>query len=608
MSRIDSSSYRNDVSESSVNRQTQPDSYSSRKSPERTFDSRVGENNFRAASLKVSLNKAANARQSNAAAQPAEPSPSEALDRINNLPVPSLNDKTATRVYQQQRADIAGAGLKTAKPPTRDDFKGLPGRLAEMEYRDSLSAYNSTVKSLRDISTAANADLKTSPTAVLDDSAKRVWEAAESNPQAGAQVLAEEIETLNAKYGPEAGGQLIGKLNQDFKSDPFDHDLSNILTFAGGEETGGFGQVGLPEAQRNAVGTAIGQAYDKMSPADRTDFVKNLVAETEADSFRGNFIGGDATRIADLISRSDSAALKTDAVNAFTERMVEIQPKAFGNNGGVDIKALANSAAIIAGSGANGAAQSEMFGTIIRSFPEMNGDQLKSLMDDPALKDNLSKVFINNSEAIVKSLTNEAGGLLDPDSSDGLRQFFEMTMFSKNPGELREQVMGEAVRVISEFADPSASPTAGRSKTDDVRTAGSLIGLVQAAALNKKGEIQNDQKSREETTKMFVGMAFAFVPGASDVLGKGSGKLLEVAYSQGVDYAKSHAESGFSSLINDLTDGDSLENIDEGFKSIRGLSFEVRQSLENNDALYQAFNDGYTETGVDQLFVNAFDK
>ncbi len=606
MFKIDGGNYNNKITEAANKPVVKPVTVN--KPNPFAFNSKIGENAFQASALKLSLNKLTGDLPTENPPSPVVLSPYEALNKINELPVPSLNDQAATRVYQQQRAEIADAALQNATPPDRADYDSLPGRLAAMEYQDSLSFYNNSVKSLKDISTAANADLLTSPSAVLDDSAQRVWEAGQNSPQEGAQALAEEINDLNAKYGPKAGEQLITKLYQDSKDGDYEHDLNNILTFAGGDETNAFGQVGLPAAQRDCIGTAIGQAYDKMSPTDRADFVKNLVAETEADSFRGNAIGGDATRIADLIARSDSQTLKNDAVNALTERMVEIQPGRLGNNGGVDIKNLANSAAIIAGSGATGAEQTAMFGTIIKSFPDMNSGQLKSLMDDPALKDNLSEIFINNSAAITKSLTNEAGGLLDSHSSDGLRQFFEMTMFSKNPGALREDVMGEAVKLISRFADPTAAPGFGRTKADDARTAGSLVGLVQAAAINQKDSIQDDQKSREETTSMFVGMAFAFVPGASKVLGEGSGKLLELAYDKGVEFAKSHAESGFTGMINDLTDGDALENIDDGFKAIRDLRFQVSKSLdgEQNSELYQAFNEGYTETGVDQLFVQAF--
>ena len=65
-----------------------------------------------------------------------------------------------------------------------------------------------------------------------------------------------------------------------------------------------------------------------------------------------------------------------------------------------------------------------------------------------------------------------------------------------------------------------------------------------------------------------------------------------------------------AAFISKLNDGESLKNIDEGFKAIRDLRFQVSQSLsgENQAALYNAFNGGYTETGVDQLFAEAFGK
>lgn len=603
--RVEGNSYTSSNSETTNASRTEAVQY--REPSEPVFRSNVGDRNFQTDVLRFSLTQRAEFLPTDAAdPQPIALSPHEALDQINQLPVPSLDDPVATRAYQQQRAELADTGLQNAQPPTRADFESLPPRLADMEYQDALTYYNGTVSELEAVSIAANADLQTEPTALLGDSAQRVRDAAERNPQEGAAVLAREIEALNAKYGPEAGGQLIAQLYEDSKNGDF--DLTNVLSFAGGDETsGGLGTAGLPEAQREAIGTAVGQAYDSMSPEDRAAFIDDLTATIEHDGFRGNALGGDTARVADIIARGDSSALENDLFDAVTKRMVEIQPKRFGNNGGVDVIALANSAAILAGGAATGTEQAAMFNRIIQSFPEMHPDQLASLMEDPALKDNLGKVFINNSEAIMRGLTNEQGDLIDPNSMDGLRQFFEMTMFSRNGGELREQVMGEAVRLISEFADPTAAPTAGREKTDDARTAGSLIGLVQAAAINQREAIQDDQKSREETTKMFVGMAFAFAPGASEVLGEGSATLLEFAYEQGKEYAQENAQSGLGGLINNLVDGDSLENISEGFKAIRELRFQVSNSLENRGDLYEAFNDGYTLTGVDQLFAEAFD-
>jgi hypothetical protein len=130
---------------------------------------------------------------------------------------------------------------------------------------------------------------------------------------------------------------------------------------------------------------------------------------------------------------------------------------------------------------------------------------------------------------------------------------------------------------------------------------------VQTAALNQKDAIQDNQKTREDTVKMFTGMAFSFVPGAGKVLGEGSDKILQLAYDKGKEFAQSHAESGLTSVINNLLDGDALKNIDEGFKSIRDLRYTISGDvLANNRELADSFELGYAATGVDQLFKKLF--
>lgn len=80
--------------------------------------------------------------------------PSEAVAEINDLPRPDRENPQAIEDYNKKRANIADAALLYAKPPTRDDFKGLPPRLVEVEYRDALSSYNSDASQLREASQA----------------------------------------------------------------------------------------------------------------------------------------------------------------------------------------------------------------------------------------------------------------------------------------------------------------------------------------------------------------------------------------------------------------------------------------------------------------------
>ncbi len=573
-------------------------------------DSRVGERNLQTGIVKTGLNRQLNdppmanppvgTQPVGAPTNPAAVNltPQAAVDRLKTTPTPPLTDPVATRNNLQQRADIADTALRNAVPPT-------PTNPASLEARDDLNAYHTNIQTLQNISTAAHTALNAPPTDVLNDASGRVWGAGRGGPQAGAQALGQEIQNLNTTYGSQAGGQLVGRLYQDSKDGSYGHNLNNLLTHAGGNEANNLGAIGLPPAQRDVIGTAVGQAYDQMSPADRTGFINGVVEQTRLNGFANYALGGDPARISDLIGRSGNTTLKTDAVNAFTQRMADTEGALFDSNQGVDVRALANGAATIAASG-TGPEYTAMFTNIVKNFSEMKPGQFEHLMEDPALKDNLSRAFINNSDAIIRGMTDEAGGLRDAKSSDGLRQFFEMTMFSGDPGQLRQQVMGEAVRVISQYGDPTAAPTAGRTKADDARTAGSLIGLVQAAALNQKDSIEASQESRQETVEMFTGMAFSFAPGASQVLGKGASNLLEAGFEQGKEYAQEQANSGIGNLINELNDGEALENIDNGFKEIRDLSFQVSSTLENNDDLYNAFNSGYSRTGVDQLFAKEF--
>ncbi len=75
-------------------------------------------------------------------------------------------------------------------------------------------------------------------------------------------------------------------------------------------------------------------------------------------------------------------------------------------------------------------------------------------------------------------------------------------------------------------------------------------------------------------------------------------------YDKAKDFAKDHAESGLSGFINKMLDGDALKNINTLFNELRDLKFKIASGL--SEKLADAFGNGYTETGVDQLFQKAF--
>jgi hypothetical protein len=122
--------------------------------------SKVGETNFHANNLKNFLNRTADVQKiaNTLPSNNSNLSPSAAVDKINNLPVRDINDSAAVREYNRQRAAIADEALKTATPPTREDFKSLNGATADYEYREAKSSYDTQIRQLKDASESAKTD------------------------------------------------------------------------------------------------------------------------------------------------------------------------------------------------------------------------------------------------------------------------------------------------------------------------------------------------------------------------------------------------------------------------------------------------------------------
>lgn len=94
-----------------------------------------------------------------------QPTPGDALNKINQLPQPNAKNTAAIKTYKEQRSRIAEDAVKNSTPPKFEDFRrlGLNGATASMEYRDALSGYNSQIGELKKIS----AEAKTYPDKIL---------------------------------------------------------------------------------------------------------------------------------------------------------------------------------------------------------------------------------------------------------------------------------------------------------------------------------------------------------------------------------------------------------------------------------------------------------
>lgn len=405
------------------------------------------------------------------------------------------------------------------------------------------------------------------------------------NYEEGSAALASEIERLNAVHGPEAGGKLIAKL---FKDDPA--GATNMLRFAGGPSG----------SNRSTVGTAMGQAYDSMNDADQKSFANMLARTTVADAFTPHLDGSQPTRLGELVASSFSTDFKRAVVGEMMNEAGNIKPKIFGDNGGVDVKALFNSAAIIAESGGQDL-QVELFGTIAKGLGKVN---LPSLTNDPQLKDRLSQLFINNGPEIIRANAPD-GAFLDKQAMDGMVKFFELTLFSEDPGTRRQDLMKSVITTMQDAGDAlKASPPVsqaqyeqehgGFSQQDHVEAMGGLAATVWKAAQNQKTKIQADQKAREETAKLFVGMAFAFVPGAGDVIGtaaaeggdflsKVSDKAVNYAWDKGKGMFESRAQKLVNQKLGAMTSGDALSNIDTLLGSMKDTVVTINAGMPNDE-------------------------
>lgn len=224
-----------------------------------------------------------------------------------------------------------------------------------------------------------------------------------------------------------------------------------------------------------------------------------------------------------------------------------------------------------------------------------NGDAFNNFRDNKIFKDNLSEIFIHHGKEILKAQAPD-GAFTDSSFISGMTKFFEMTLFTKNPGGLRDQLMQSVIKTMSDVGDASKAPPLapeeyeklhnGWSQQDHVEVMGGLQAMILQAASNQKeyikNEILNDQAKKQELIGFVTGMAFAFLPGAGDIFGKIAAdgasflkqipdKIINYTFDQGKSQIESAAKDGLISLLKNMNGSNSaaLSDIDAfigGFK------------------------------------------
>ncbi len=397
----------------------------------------------------------------------------------------------------------------------------------------------------------------------------------------GAEVLASEIDRLNTLYGREATGELLAKL---YRENP--DELGTAIRLSDD----------LSDSQKFDLGMAFGEAFDTFSADEKNGFGEWVANNIYADAFTPSAMGNSADTFGDILSRGFNSEMKTAAVNGIMELAGTIQPKRFGDNGGVDVQALFTSAAMIADS-AYGEPRTAMLETIIETLPKIN---LPSLIKDTEVKDALSRLFMSAGEDLLHRAAPD-GAFGSQDFQAGMIAFMELTLFSENPNSLRPQTMEYMVRLTQDVGDAAAEPPVsqaeyeashgGWSQQDHVEVMSGLMAMTWKAADNQQNAIKASEAQQKQTMQMFTGLAFSFVPGAGKVLGELggegaefleqiAGKVRDFAW----DKAKGALQSGVEGQLTNLMSDDSLENIDTMLGNLRDVVLSLNASLPNGEA------------------------
>lgn len=236
-----------------------------------------------------------------------------------------------------------------------------------------------------------------------------------------------------------------------------------------------------------------------------------------------------------------------------------------------------------------------------------NSEAFEHFKDDKTFKDGLSKIFISHGSEILHAQAAD-GAFTDSDFISGMVKFFEMTLFTPNGGYLRDDLMQSVVKTMSDVGDASKAPPiseadyaklhGGWSQQDHVEVMGGLMGMVLQAASNQKTSISNEilqnEAARKEMIGFMTGMAFCFLPGAGDIIGKIAGegasflqqipdKIINYTFDQGKSQVDKATQEQFTKLLSGMNNNDALKNINIFIDSFKRTVVSTNAALPNGE-------------------------
>ena len=226
-----------------------------------------------------------------------------------------------------------------------------------------------------------------------------------------------------------------------------------------------------------------------------------------------------------------------------------------------------------------------------------NNRTFENFEDNIRFEENLAKLFIQNRDAIFASNSSSVNGSISTAGEERLERFFQLTLMTPPQTASYDALtfsVYDYVNSTSSALQAATTPEArqafietyGMSPEDSAQLLGGVMGALVDSAGLAQGEINKDNAARLKQIEFFTGLAFAFVPGASDFLAEGiTNEFVKHFVEQGTSYLQGEISGDFESRLNGSLASLGDDNPLEAGQLTNVLFREILGVLPNGDAV-----------------------
>lgn len=343
----------------------------------------------------------------------------------------------------------------------------------------------------------------------------------------------------------------------------------------------------LSAGDRTQLAAAASHVLSGTSPENQIRQLELMRAETSPAAFN------------QFIAQAMAGPASVDGINALTPEAIQRGQGQVGYGGITDLLVS------VSNSGSP-ELQSAMFSAVSRGLSDPAA--FANFRGDATFKEALSNLFINNSDQLLHSYAPD-GAFSDPAVTGGMTKFFELALFTQDPGANREQLMEHVLTTMADVGNASVAPPlsqqayesahGGWSQQDHVEVMGGLQGMVLKAAQNQKGSLESeilaDREQRQQMIGFMTGLAFAFVPGGGTALAglsqsggnwlsKVPATIAEFTYDQSTSQLESASQKQLLKLLSGAgTNEQALSDVDQFLSTFKQTIQSTSAALPNGE-------------------------